>query len=102
MNTTQVSPSECVHPPAPHAVPLCPHRRTPQPLSAVREPSALLKIDTILALTGWSRATLYRRIADGTFPSPVKLNGHMVRWQAHAVHQYLCEIGGEPASGVQP
>lgn len=36
------------------------------------EPCMFLRIKDVLDLTGWSRATLFRRIADGSFPTPVK------------------------------
>ena len=34
-----------------------------QPLEVLHQPGALLRCTTVLALTGWSNATLYRRIA---------------------------------------
>ena len=36
-------------------------------------PEAILRESQVLALTGLSRSTIRRRIADGEFPAPVKL-----------------------------
>ena len=74
-----------------------PARERVQTLAALDQPAALLKSSTILAATGWSRATLYRRIADGTFPSPVKINSHMARWPSRAVREYLDRVAGVQA-----
>lgn len=43
------------------------------------EPAFLISDNTSAALLGISRATFWRRVADGTFPQPVKL-GHATRW----------------------
>jgi prophage regulatory protein len=36
--------------------------------------------------TGMSRSTLYLRIADGTFTTPVQLGSRLVGWPASEVH----------------
>ena len=34
----------------------------------MREPDRIIRLKTVLARTGLSRSTIYRKIADGTFP----------------------------------
>ena len=34
----------------------------------MREPDRIIRLKTVLARTGLSRSTIYRKIAEGTFP----------------------------------
>lgn len=43
----------------------------------------------VLALTTLSKATLWRRIAAGDFPKPVRLSPGRVGWPRAAVHAWL-------------
>lgn len=43
-------------------------------------PESLLRLDAVKARTGLSRSETYRRIAEGTFPLPVKLSSRRVAW----------------------
>ncbi len=40
-----------------------------------------LRIQAVIRVTGLSRSTLYRLIADETFPRPVKLGPRAVAWR---------------------
>lgn len=44
------------------------------------EPTQLIDLHTIIARTGMSRMTIYRRMAAGEFPKPMKLSAKMNRW----------------------
>ena len=35
----------------------------------MREPDRIIRLKTVLARTGLSRSTIYRKIAEGTFPA---------------------------------
>jgi prophage regulatory protein len=49
------------------------HNRHPaQSLHALQIAEALLKIQTVIAVTGRSESTIRRKVADGKFPQPVK------------------------------
>lgn len=63
------------------------HQR--QPIEASALPSALLKMQTINAVTGLSAATVYRKVATGEFPKPIKLGARCTRWQAQGVREWL-------------
>ena len=58
----------------------------PQP--AERRPgegSSLLRLPSVLRLTGLGRSTLYRLIAACSFPAPVRLSKRAVAWRASEV-----------------
>lgn len=48
-------------------------------------PSAILRIKTVMQRTGLTRATLYRKIADGTFPRQVRISTNCVGWRESEV-----------------
>jgi prophage regulatory protein len=46
------------------------------------EPQRLLaRLPTVIKLTGLGRSTIYRWIAEGTFPSPVRLGPRAIAWR---------------------
>jgi prophage regulatory protein len=45
----------------------------------------VLRLKAVLAESGYSRSTLYLRIADGTFTKPIPLGERMVGWPASEV-----------------
>ena len=48
----------------------------------------ILRLSTVLARTGLSRSTLYRKIEDGTFPPQVKIAVRCVGWHESAIIQW--------------
>ena len=56
---------------------------------AYQSPLRMMRLDEVLALTGLSRATLYRKIAAGTFPAQHKLNERCCGWRAGEVDIWL-------------
>ena len=53
-----------------------------------------IRLKTVLARTGLSRSTMYRKIAEGTFPSQVKISVHGAGWRESAVNCWI----DDPAS----
>ena len=49
----------------------------------------IIRLKTVLARTGLSRSTMYRKIADGTFPSQVKISIHGAGWRESAVNRWI-------------
>lgn len=41
----------------------------------------LIRLPAVLELTGYSRATVYRKMNDGTFPVAVKLGARAIAWR---------------------
>lgn len=44
-------------------------------------PRVLARLPVVLKMTGLGRSTIYRWIADGSFPSPVRLGPRAVAWR---------------------
>jgi prophage regulatory protein len=44
-------------------------------------PRLLARLPLVLKVTGLGRSTIYRWIADGTFPPPVRLGPRAVAWR---------------------
>lgn len=51
----------------------------------------IIRIKTVLARTGLSRSTLYRKIAEGTFPSQVRISIHGAGWHESAVNRWIAD-----------
>ncbi|WP_420009731.1 helix-turn-helix transcriptional regulator [Xanthomonas sacchari] len=47
------------------------------------------RLPSVLARVGRSRASLYRDIAAGIFPSPVKIGARAVGWDSRAVDRWI-------------
>ena len=54
-------------------------------ITSVRGFAALLRLPEVMARVGLSRSEIYRRIAAGTFPAPVKLGDRASAWAEHEV-----------------
>lgn len=51
----------------------------------------LLRIKDVEAETSLSRATIYRRIAEGEFPAPIRLTTQRVAWSQTAIERWKSE-----------
>lgn len=54
-----------------------------------RTPDRILRLNTVLDRTGLSRATLYRKIQDGTFPRQVRIAARCAGWRESAVNDWV-------------
>lgn len=59
-----------------------------------------LRLPEVIALTGLSRATIYRYADDGLFPRPVKLTKRAVGWKSNEVQTWLNAHGLGVSVGV--
>jgi len=64
--------------------------------AAVANPATLLRVDAVEALTGWHRATIWRRAKAGTFPKSIDLGGGETRWVASDVQDWLQKAAQRP------
>lgn len=55
------------------------------------DPERIIRIRTVLARTGISRSSLYRRMNDGTFPRQVKLGEHSSGWHESAINLWIAD-----------
>jgi prophage regulatory protein len=54
----------------------------------------IVRIKTVLARTGRTRSTLYRKMKEGTFPKQVCISIHGAGWRESAVNQWIENPGG--------
>lgn len=59
----------------------------------------ILRLKTVLDRTGLTRSTLYRKIADGTFPSQIKISEHGAGWRESAVSRWIADPTGYGTNG---
>jgi prophage regulatory protein len=51
----------------------------------------IIRLKTVLARTGLSRSTLYRKIAEGTFPPQVKISVHGTGWHESSINVWIAD-----------
>lgn len=71
-------------------------------MTSLPPPDRFLRLNTVLDRTGLSRATLYRKIAAGTFPHQVKIADRCCGWRESEVASWLRDPGGFNGSGRPP
>lgn len=76
------------------------HRRvipnTP-PAQSRTEQRILLRLADVCAMLAVSRSTIYKRVAEGTFPAPVRISERSVRWRNVDVDAWRASIESEVA-----
>lgn len=65
-------------------------------------PEQLLRLPSVKAATGRSRASIYADMADGTFPKPVRIGTRSVAWRQSDIDKWIesrpsVDIGGQAA-----
>ncbi len=58
-------------------------------LEDLTESTVLLRLPAVRQRIGLSTATIYRRIAEGTFPRPLKVGAQSVAWIEAEIQQWL-------------
>jgi type IV secretion system protein VirB2 len=53
-----------------------------------------IRLKTVLARTGLSRSTMYRKIAEGSFPCQLKISVHGAGWRESAVNRWFADPQG--------
>ena len=61
---------------------------------------AFFRMADVVRITSLSRATVYRRIAEGKFPPPVHLGGRASGWPLAALQRWIDDPGGYSNSPV--
>ncbi|ODU77183.1 MULTISPECIES: helix-turn-helix transcriptional regulator [Sphingomonadales] len=51
----------------------------------------IIRMKTVLARTGLSRTTLYRKMGEGTFPRQVKISVHGAGWRESAINRWIAD-----------
>ncbi|WP_315730231.1 MULTISPECIES: AlpA family transcriptional regulator [unclassified Bradyrhizobium] len=65
----------------------------------MREPDRIIRLKTVLARTGLSRSTIYRKIVEGTFPAQLKISNNGSGWHESEVNRWIADPVGWPSKG---
>lgn len=75
-------------PPLPSSSTLQPSTATPLLSGADR----LLRLQEVIALVSISRATIYRYLGAGSFPSPLQIGPRRVAWRASDINAWFADL----------
>jgi prophage regulatory protein len=59
--------------------------------AAMREPDRIIRLKTVLSRTGLSRSTIYRKIAEGTFPPQIKISVNGSGWHESEINRWIAD-----------
>lgn len=66
------------------------------------EPDRIIRLTTVLFRTGLSRSTIYRKIAEGTFPAQIKISVNGAGWRESEINRWVADpIGWRCKSGTK-
>ncbi len=57
----------------------------------VQNDDKIIRLRTVLDRTGLSRSTLYRKIAEGSFPRQIRISIHGAGWHESAVKRWIAD-----------
>ena len=57
----------------------------------MRQPDRIIRMGTVRYRTGLSRSTIYRKIADGTFPSQIKIGVNGSGWHESDIASWIAD-----------
>ena len=60
----------------------------------MRQPDRIIRFETVRARTGLSRSTIYRKIAEGTFPAQLKISTNGAGWRESDINRWIADPAG--------
>ncbi|MFC2255014.1 helix-turn-helix transcriptional regulator [Labrys portucalensis] len=57
----------------------------------MHEPECIIRLKTVLSRTGLSRSTIYRKIAEGTFPPQIKISINGAGWHETEISRWIAD-----------
>lgn len=69
------------------------YQALPKPNSS-RESPAFYRLRDVIRIAALSRSTIYRRIAEGRFPAPVRLGGRASAWPSAGLQEWIDDPEG--------
>lgn len=60
----------------------------------MRQPDRIVRLKTVLIRTGLSRSTIYRKIAEGTFPPQLKISANGAGWHESDISRWVANPAG--------
>ncbi|GAB1717532.1 MAG: hypothetical protein NTAFB05_25740 [Nitrobacter sp.] len=68
----------------------------------MRQPERIIRLKTVLARTGLSRSTIYRKIAEGTFPRQITISTNGAGWHETDIDRWIANpVAWRPEAGVE-
>ena len=58
------------------------------------EPDRIIRLKTVLSRTGLSRSTIYRKIAEGTFPAQIRISVNGAGWRESDINSWVANPVG--------
>lgn len=55
----------------------------------MHEPDRIVRLNTVLSRTGLSRSTIYRKIAEGTFPAQIRISVNGAGWRESDINRWI-------------
>jgi prophage regulatory protein len=55
----------------------------------VSAPDRIIRLNTVLSRTGLSRSTIYRKIAEGTFPAQLRISVNGAGWRESDINRWV-------------
>ena len=52
-------------------------------------PDRIIRLTTVLSRTGLSRSTIYRKIAEGTFPAQLRISVNGAGWRESDINRWV-------------
>lgn len=69
----------------------------------MRQPDRIIRMDTVRDRTCLSRSTIYRKIAEGTFPPQIKISINGTGWRESDIDRWVATpVAWRPGSGRDP
>ena len=66
----------------------------------MRQPDRIIRMNTVRDRTGLSRSTIYRKIAEGTFPPQIKISINGAGWRESDIDSWVANpVAWRPGSG---
>lgn len=69
------------------------HQALPKPPPS-KAPPAFYRLRDVMRISALSRSTIYRRISEGRFPSPVHLGGRASAWPSAELQAWIDDPEG--------
>jgi len=54
-------------------------------------PDRIIRLKTVLARTALSRSTIYRKIAEGTFPAQIRISVNGAGWRESDIDRWIAD-----------
>lgn len=57
----------------------------------MQTPERIIRLKTVLTRTGLSRSTIYRKIAEGTFPTQLRISTNGAGWRESDINRWVAD-----------